>query len=238
MSFPRDLIIDPSLFTAENTYQRTSEIVEENYDILHFHIPESFLLVLEQYGNYEFAEGEAPPSLRFFRSYADLPPIDELLNTMQPLDIGRFNAGRYFETYEPIYQSLYQTLPYQNERQEQASRYDIEGDPLTDIIFEEYVFTQERSGLVSRLKKTINNLIEAGITVIEVSEEAMDYIAENHIKDNDQRKKSIAKAMGKWVAISGAGLAAGAIGGIPAAVASGGGVKIAIDAAFLLVFDP
>lgn len=235
-NFPDDLIIDPSLIVAP-TYSDLAETVEENYRTTHFHVPASFYAVLNEYRDLTDGE-EMPPEIKFFNAYVELPPLQEVESLFQQLDVGRFSAERYFEEYNVVYDALQDALPYVGERQQLEGRYSPDGDPLTDVIFEEYVFLQERSGMVSRLKKTIKTFIDAGITVIETSEDAFDSFCENRLKDDDQRKKAVAKAAGKWVVISLTGIAGGAIGGFPGAVLSAGGTKTAIDAAFLLVFDP
>ena len=233
--FPDDLIIDPSLVTTPK-YEDTVKRVEENYREIHFHVPASFFNALEMFDH--MSEEQVLPQFRFFNSYVDMPNLEELNSRFQQLDVGRFSAERYFEDYEPVYDSLRQSLPYVRERQGMEGQYLSQGDPLTDIIFEEYVFLQERSGLVSRLKSTISSFIDAGITVIETSEEAIDWFCEERLKDSDQRRKAIAKATGKWVVISLAGITGNAIGGLPGALLTAGAAERAINTSFLLLFDP
>lgn len=234
--FPDDLIIDPSLIVTPK-YTEIAETVEQNYRTIHFHVPRSFYDVLEEYDR--FSEDEKlPPQIRFFNSYVDMPSLAEVNARFQQLDVGRFSAERYFEEYNIVYDALNESLPYARDRQQMEGRYSVDGDPLTDILFEEYVFLQERSGLVSRLKKTINNFIDAGISIIETSEEVFDSFCEKRLKDSDQRRKAIAKSAGKWVVVSMAGITGNAIGGIPGAVLTAGATEKVINASFLLVFDP
>jgi len=234
--FPDDLIIDPSLIVT-SYYNKTANNIEENYREIHFHVPRSFFPALESFTSIS-AKEELPPQLRFFNSYAEVPSLNEVNRRFQQLDVGRFSAERYFEDYQLVYDSLSESLPYTRERENMESRYSNNGDPLTDVVFEEYVFLQERSGLVSRLKKTINNFIDAGISVIETSEKALDSFCDNRLKNSDQRRKAIAKATGKWVVISLAGLTSSTVGGIPGAVLTAGVTERAINVSFLLVFDP
>jgi len=234
--FPRDLIVDPSLILTPD-YGDTARRLEENHREMHFHVPKSLYIALDRHESVS-DEDKIPPEIRFFNAYVDLPSISEVLERFQQLDVGRFSADRYFENYELIYEALNDSLPYTAERKDRESRYSADGDPLTDIIFEEYVFSQEHSGLVSRLKRTINNLIEAGISIIETSEKTFDAFCDNYLKDSDQRRKAVAKSLGKWVAISAVGLTGGAIGGLTHGVVGAGGTQLAIDLAFLLVFDP
>lgn len=234
--FPGDVIIDPSLI-ATPKYTEIAETIEQNYRTIHFHVPRSFYDLLEQYNRVSEDE-KLPPQIRFFNSYVDMPSLTEVSTRFQQLDVGRFSAERYFEEYNIVYNALNESLPYARDRQQMEGRYSVDGDPLTDIIFEEYVFLQERSGLVSRLKKTINNFIKAGISIIETSEKAFDSFCEKRMKDSDQRRKSIAKSAGKWVVVSMVGISGNMIGGIPGAVLTAGATEKVINASFLLVFDP
>lgn len=234
--FPDRLMIDPSLIAAPS-HSKIGKLVEDNYQTIHFHVPDSLFPALRQATDM-VEDQQLPPQLRYFNAYANLPSFEEINASFQQLDVGRFSAESYFEEYEEVYGALSSALPYPSDRQQMEGGYSAEGDPLTDILFEEYVFLQERSGLVSRLKRTINTFIRAGITIIETTEDAFDSFSEEYLKDSDQRRKDIAKFAGKWVVVSMVGITGNAIGGIPAAFLTGGAAKKTIDASFLLVFDP
>jgi len=195
-STPRNVMIDPSLIVSDPTFHTTFSLVNELQDSrLKFYLPESVrgpLLANEL--------DETSPVFRFFLLSARPSAIQELSSLVKDYSnqvIGFEVSEQYARKHKAMYSALRETA-YRNE--------DFFDSNVLDALFEEWVFLNEYSWIVSRIKKSFNKFIDAGAVCVQFGKKSVDTIMRKTLKreQNDPISRlDMLRAFGKWVAVGG-----------------------------------
>lgn len=155
-------MLDGSLL-ADNSYETTFEMTQEHNNEINFSISSTFHNLLLN-GNLVNQE----PVREFFSSYSSFYEHEKAADLVEEADIATFSGDEYLEDYQSYYNTLAKSIGNRRPR-----TYG-EGNYLADILFDELVFSMERSPILSRLKKTANSLRNTVAYTIEISEERLD----------------------------------------------------------------
>jgi hypothetical protein len=151
-----DAVADPSLF-ADNSYQKTSEMIASHSDEITFYIPETFHS-LAMTG--EVIDDEDVRD--FFSSHTSFYEYQEMASYMEEMEIETFQANQHAADLSEYYKLISSSVGGS------ISVY-REGNNLADILFEEFVFSLNNSPILSRLKKSIERIADAGSYTITMS---------------------------------------------------------------------
>ena len=80
------------------------------------------------------------------------------------------------------------------------------GAYILNILIEEWIFLQERSWIVSRIKKPFSRFIDAGSVCLQFSSRAVDRIINRTLRRGNNElvsKVDRFRAFGKWIAVGG-----------------------------------
>ncbi len=215
-----NIMIDPSLILAQNSIENTFAEMNQLKEIsteARFYYPHSLARMIA---------GGRERSLQFFLHNASLSEsvtirqlLDSKSKVISGFEVTQQQMGRYSEMRE----NLHKDLRYSEPQFE---------DDIVDILYEEWVFIQEYSWIVSRIKKPFNRFIAAGAICLYAGNRAVDKAIKRTLKKDDDVLNKIdrLRAFGKWIAVGGVPWL-GLINPVLGAVAS------ASAGAFLL-FDP
>lgn len=157
------------------------------------HIPATFLKAV-RYGKVTVDDGfyrfylrnASPESVSDLRSRLDLSE-----DRFRPFEV---NYGK--EKYQPFREALYSSHKWGN------------AEPLADCLYEEWVFLQEQSMIVSRIRATAERFKEAGAIAVEFGRRATEAIVRKTVKKPDVRLSQIdyLRASFKWILVGGSAL--------------------------------
>jgi hypothetical protein len=222
-----NVMIDPSLMLAENTIANTfdqiGQLSEGNGDFK-FYYPLSLRKLLSRYE----LEKESP-GIEFFlkNAYPSVPAqllklMDAYSSIIQAFEL----TTKYREKYAEISMDLTEELGYRGELREEL---------LRDVLFEEFVFLQEESYVVSRIGKSFNRFVAAGAVCVQFSSRTFDKLVRMTLKDKKQAKvinnADRLRAFAKLIALGGAPAAAL----IDPAIAA---ILVSAGLAYFVKFDP
>jgi len=158
-----------------------------------FYLPKSFLRLLNKRGL-----PMDSPGIRFFLHNATPSDPEELYSLM-----GRYsNIVSLFEPTEQLRGKHIQM--YENLREELYLRGELLDKDLLSILFEEWVFMQEYSWVVSRIKKPFNRLISAGAVCTQFSQITVDMLIRRTLRrDSDYYLSNVdrLRAIFKWIGV-------------------------------------
>jgi hypothetical protein len=183
-----NIMIDPSLIIARRTLMNTFENIVEMSKNYKFYIPESFRYILYSESNnlhknslhYYFLQNAYPADLNKVKTF-----IDKYSDNVSAYKVSADHKRKYKEFYNFIY--------------------DFIGDEtICMVLFEEWVFLQENSWIVSRIKKPFNTFINAGSACLQFSKETVEYMIRRTLRDSERdllNKVDVLRALGKWIAV-------------------------------------
>ena len=216
-------MIDPSLLSSRQTVNETFDLLRRHDEDFNFFIPKGF------YDHVIKADVQTEsPVLRYFRERAWYP-TNEIL-----ADLLRDNTSHY---------SLFDVAPDMREKHESFRKYlttaeqdeisNVFDQTMVDIIFEEWVFLQERSLIVSRTKRAFDRFIEGGALVVQASDRHFRNLISRTVGEPEEelRRLDYLRAFGKWLAASGPPV-------LLLAVAPVWGAVLTSFTGFALVVDP
>ena len=219
------IILDPSLILARNSIQNTFDTVKglsRLDNTLKFYYPKSLLRMpgdsafsQERFGEY-FLHNAYP---------AKPADINRLIDIHSDILSGFEATQQDMTRHSQVSKNLREDLYY---LEEPFNTYVI------DILMEEWIFLQEHSWVVSRIKKPFNRFVDAGAVCLQFGSRAVNTIMTKTLKKNDNEilsKVDRLRAFGKWVAVGGAAV----IGVLNNPMIS---IPIATIAGFSLLFDP
>ena len=184
-----NVLIDPSLLVDERTLNKVVDYLNQyTLDVKkeQFFVSSVFVELLTN------AERNMKDIL-FFSNAARMVDLKELKSILEKERIIKFSvspADR--EEYSALYESLLDETKSEN---------------IAEILFEEWVFLQKQSWVISRIKKTFIYLVKAGAVSIEVGKKGLDYAVRKTLKKSDQniiKNADRMRALAKWIAVGGA----------------------------------
>jgi hypothetical protein len=192
-------MIDPSLMLAEysidNTFNLAERLSKWDKDI-RFYYPVSLKRFLNMY---EWNEGK--PGIGFFlqNAHPSHPgKLFELIDTFSSIVHPFEPTPEHREKYAEIYTKMTGELRY---------RHELYAEALRDMLFEEFIFLQEQSFMVSRIKKPFNTFESAGAAYVQFSKGVVDRLVRITLKNKKQddliRNVDRLRAFGKWIAVGG-----------------------------------
>lgn len=224
MDKKKNVLIDPSLLVAKNSMIKTFDYIHETEKLgvdYQFYLPMSFLRLLSK----PRLKTDSP-GIRFFLRNAELADTKELYGLIKqyseiifPFEIDHGLTDEHSWMYKGL-------------RKELDSRGELLDEDLLRILFEEWVFMQERSWVVSRIKKPFNRFISAGAICMQFSQRILDTRVRRTLEgraDYYLNNWHRLRALGKWV---GVGIAAPLIGRYAGWQFSG------LVGLFMMLFDP
>jgi hypothetical protein len=221
-----NVMIDPSLILAKNSIGNTFEsirVLNKMYPKLRFYYPMSLTRVLD---STRYDKDSLKFSYFMHNAYpADLEEIESLIKRHSDIFTGFEMGNQEYKKHSEIFKYLKEDLFYLEEQFR---------EPTVTIIFEEWVFLQEKSWVVSRIKKPFNRFIAAGAVCLQFGNRVVDKMIRKSIKKNDDDLLDTVdklRAFGKWIAVGGPAV----VGILSNPVIS---VAAPLVAGFFLLFDP
>ena len=191
------IMLDPSLILAKNSIQKTFQTIrslKKEDPRLNFYYPQSLLSMVndksflrEQLGEY-FLFNAYPAERKEI-----LIQLEENSNILSGFEDRNQDIGRYSE----LTKNLQSDLSYLEEPL---------GEYILNILIEEWIFLQEQSWIVSRIKKPFNRFLDAGSVCLQFSHRAVDRIVNRSLKrENNELVSKVdrLRAFGKWIAVGG-----------------------------------
>lgn len=191
------IMLDPSLILAERSIQKTFQTMrhlKKEDPRLKFYYPQSLLSMVndksffrEQLGGY-FLFNAYPAERKEI-----LMQLQENSNILSSFEVRSQDIGRY----SAITKNLQSDLSYLEEPLDEY---------ILNILIEEWVFLQEQSWIVSRIKKPFNRFLDAGSVCLQFSSRSVDRIVNRTLKRGNNElvsKVDRLRAFGKWVAVGG-----------------------------------
>lgn len=184
-----NVLIDPSLLVVERTFYRVIKNIHRapfNRRKYQFFIPSRFIQILH----------EIQPNtkdLLFFVNKAKMVSLKELKDTLEKEKmIQEFEIPQnYKENFVGFYESLL---------------HETKSQTITEILFEEWIFLQKKSWIVSRIKKAFNYFVKAGAVSIEFSRKTLDSAVKKTLKKDSKDIITNAdrlRAFAKWISVGG-----------------------------------
>jgi hypothetical protein len=187
-------MIDPSLLLLKTKARKTLELVMKlRDDGYKFYLPNSFWDFLSTM-NARSWDGSFAKFYGTFQGgkfdLANLARDHQRLFANFELTVA--HRDRHYEFFE--------SLPLQLSRKEREDRY------LLNTLLEEWVFLQEHSWIVSRVKRPFNRFIDAGSNCLHLGRHFVDTLERRTLhKDRNHPLSNLShlRAFGKWLAIGG-----------------------------------
>jgi len=192
-----NVMIDPSLVVARRTIDKTFDLVKEHHKTQNFkfYLPKTFQsLVVEDKLRQE------SPTFKFFlqNTYpTELTIVKTLIKEHSDI-IATFEfAPEHKEKYKEFFESLLEESRFWREYLDEHT---------LNILFEEWVFLQEYSMIVSRIKRTFNKFIDAGAVCLQFGRKTFEILVRKTLKKRDDElitNVDKLRAFGKWIAVGG-----------------------------------
>lgn len=194
------IMIDPSLLVVNrfDTHELL-EWVSENHATFNFYIPQSFVRAVES----SPPEGVSPTA-QFFLGDLDTKQIMKLVGGLSPY-VKKFEMRGELRT---KYQEFYRTLSIHVQP-------NLDSGGLLNAVFEEWVFLNEMSAIVARIRKAFDTFVRVGATAMytggRVGSEGIQQIVRRSLhlsKETQLTRASYRRAGIKWIALGGGALTA------------------------------
>jgi len=241
------VLIDPSLIVAENSTYRTLEAVQAFSRLepqFEFYYPQSLSKLIQKPEWYEerwapkYFLGNAYPSTpaeirKFFKN------TKKVVSGFQVKAEQRETHYRFYEALRAEVEFLLGILEegegiFDETRKIFPKRRAHFDEDIMNILFEEWVFLNDFSWIVSRIKQPFTKFIAVGGASIQFSKRATDLLIRNTLKKTDDELLSKAdrlRAFGKWVAVGGPSIAGIIASPLFSSITS-------IPVGFFILFDP
>jgi len=185
---PNNIMIDPSLIVSDVAFSRVFSFIKEYGYAKQFFFPKSFADFLYQ-GNIN----REVPFVRFFLQRAYPSSTDKVKSTMEEHSnlIKPFEPSSHQrEKYEEVYDAFMEHPPHGDKR-------------ISNVLFEEWVFLNEYSWIVSRSKKVFEKFIEAGAICLQFGKKTTETLIRKALKKGQNDYISTldkCRFVGKWIA--------------------------------------
>lgn len=191
------IMLDPSLIIAQNSIQktfRTMRSIKKQDPLLKFYYPASLLRMI----NDRTFSQEKIGKYFLFNAYPAKPnEIGMQLKENSNILLGFEVTGQDIDKHSEIYNNLREDLFY---LEEMFGKYTLE------ILIEEWIFLQEQSWVVSRIKKPFTRFVDAGSLCLQFGGRAVDTMINRTLKrrsDELLNRVDRLRAFGKWIAVGG-----------------------------------
>jgi hypothetical protein len=220
----KNVMLDPSVLIARKGVDNTFDLINRLQPEYTFYISKSFRAMLlsdnqfnEQRVFRYFLHNAVPAELRDVREMVQSTALNTVPISPKALE-------KYSLVWEALFKpSFFETVPRVEGGFGKAGGYD---QVTLQVLFEEWVFLQEYSWVVSRLKKPFNKMINSGAACLEFGKHTVEGMLKRTLKKDDDellRKVDVLRGFGKWIAVGGppiaslinpiVGALSGAIGG-------------------------
>lgn len=183
-----NVLIDPSVLLDERTLTTFVKYLHQqtlNSEKEQFFVSSTFLELLND------AERNMKDIL-FFSNNARIVDLKELKLILEKERLTKFSiASPYQEEYRTFYENLLE---------------ETNSEKIAAILFEEWLFLQKKSWVISRIKKPFTYLIQSGAVAIEVGKKGLDYATRKTLKKKNDYIITNAdrlRALAKWIAVGG-----------------------------------
>lgn len=225
------ILLDPSLLLTKNNFKNTFDYARaysKRYEGFRFYYPSSLLdLITREWVKPDetdikfFLQKAEPVELKVLRSFFETH--SDVIHAFSPTPE---NISKYSSKYE----ALWEELDYRGELPDKQDRH------LCNILFEQLIFLEEESWMVSRIKKTFNRFIATGTVCVQYSRRAVDTLIYRTIRKSKEQNEILSnvdrlRALGKWIAVGGSS----ASSLINPAVAA---VLVPAALGYFMLFDP
>lgn len=223
-SIDNNVMIDPTLLIANRTMMNTIIYAHKLSNLGdNVYLPKSFFFALKSRTLREdeplvrfFLHNAAPSNFLFLRDF--LEDKSEIISQFIPNE-------DHIRKHSHFKEMLSKHLEWYKDEHIEI---------LIDILFEEWIFLQEHSWIISRAKRTFTKLKDAGAVYIEFGKDSFDNAVRRTLQNNDVNKMlekaDRYRAVAKWIAVGGPS-AAVYLGPLPSAIT-------ALAAGYFLLFDP
>lgn len=151
----KNIMFDPSSLMSINELAEIRDFIDKNFKEFQFYIPSTFQKLIKS-GNIQPIISEFYENGTFHKEHL----LDLLENQEERINlIGFPETTKEYQHFKLKYGSFYENLSKK-----------VDDSVLRDIIFEEWVFLQEKSWIVSKSKKVFKKFKESGTTTLEFSE--------------------------------------------------------------------
>lgn len=190
-------MIDPSLLFARNTIGKTLDLAREyteSYEVEYsFYYPLSLQRLIDKPTLSQRSDG-----INFYLRNAAPVAREDLIDSLKEYSN---IVSAFVPTDMEIskHRKLYDILSEELERR--GEHFDEE---LRDILFEEWVFLQEHSWIVSRIKKPFNRFVAAGGVCVQFGNRPVDVLVRRTLHSEHDELISVLdrlRAFGKWIAV-------------------------------------
>lgn len=184
-----NVLIDPSLLLDEVSLRNFVEYLRQrpvNSEEETFFVSSTFFELLNDVEN-------NMKEILFFSNISRMANLKKLKTILENEKINKFELS-------PDFSQESESIFYENLLQLTKNK------KISQILFEEWIFLQNKSWVVSKLKKSFNYFIRSGAVSIEFGAKSLDYAVRITLKKKNQKLITNAdrlRALGKWIAIGG-----------------------------------
>jgi hypothetical protein len=195
-----NIMIDPSLVVARRTIDKTFDLVKELHKTQNFkfYLPKTFQFLVDK----DKLRQESP-TFKFFQQNvypAELSSIKTLIKKHSDIIVTFELALGHEEKYKEFFESLSEESRFWREYLDEHT---------LNILSEEWVFLQEYSMIVSRIKRTFNGFIDAGAACLQFGRKTFGILVRKTLKKRDDEliaNVDKLRAFGKWIAVGGSAI--------------------------------
>jgi hypothetical protein len=184
-----NVLVEPSLLVDERTLWKVANYLHQyRLDVKkeQFFVPSKFVQLLSD------AERNLKDILFFQPNAARMVDLKELRDALEKEVVARFTVRPSDrEQYGPFRESLLE---------------ETKSEIITEVLFEEWVFLQQKSWIISRIKKSFTYLIKAGAVSVEMGKKTLDLAVRKTLKKSSQSIITNAdrlRSVAKWIAVAG-----------------------------------
>ena len=185
-------MIDPSLIVCSRTIDKVFHLVRElSYDKkCKFYLPKTFVYLVRE---------EIAYDKTYFKFFLD-KAVPASLNTIRKLIV---HYSELITLFEPSFE---QKMKHRGFYEILLLRLRYYTESLAQTLFEEWVFLQEYSIIISRIRKTFSKFIDAGGICIQLGEKAFNTLIRKSLKKAAYQQITTVdkiRSVSKWIAMGG-----------------------------------
>jgi len=192
-----NVMIDPSLLVARRTINKTFDSVREFHETKNFkfYLPKTFQFLVE-----EDRLRQESQAFKFFQQNAypaELSNLKALMREHSNIIVTFECALEHKKKHREFFESLLEESRFWREYLDEHT---------LNILFEEWVFLQEYSLIVARIKRTFNRFINAGAVCLQFGRKTFRTLVRRTLKKKDDElitNVDKLRALGKWIAVGG-----------------------------------
>ena len=191
---PANVLIEPSLLVDERTLHTVVENIHQyrfEKKEHEFFVPSKFIYLLSDAERYikNILFFAYPPRMIDMKELRGILAKEKVI---QKFEIQSHHRQKYAIFYERLLE-------------------ETKNDVITEILFEEWVFLQEKSWVISRIKKPFSHFVRAGAVSVEFGRRTLDLATKRTLKKDDRdiiTNVDRLRAFAKWIAVGGSAFSA------------------------------